>query len=77
MVAREPRWLLRCLYAVAKVPGVVDLVLLGYPGLLLWCFYAVAKMPGVVARVPGVVAKVMLCSCYVNRVVAKVFLCCL
>ncbi len=45
MVAREPRWLLRCLYAVAKVPGVVALVLLGYPGLLLWCFYAVAKMP--------------------------------
>ncbi len=49
-------------------------VLLGYPGWLLRCCYAVAKVPGVVARgllcgfyvvamVPGVVAKVLLCSC--------------
>ncbi len=30
--------------------------LLGYPGWLLRCCYAVA-------RVPGVVAKVLLCSC--------------
>ncbi len=56
------------------VPGVVARVLLGYPGWLLRCCYAVAKVPGVVlgccyggfyvvAMVPGVVAKVLLCSC--------------
>ncbi len=33
-------------------------VLLGYPGWLLRCCYAVAKVPGVVARV-------LLCGCYV------------
>ncbi len=63
---------------VAKVPGVVARVLLGYPGWLLrcclwllryprWllsCCYAVAMVPGVVARVPEVVAKVLLCGCY-------------
>ncbi len=31
--------------------------LVGYPGWLLRCCYAVA-------RVPGVVAKVLLCGCY-------------
>ncbi len=51
------------------VPGVVAMQLLGW---LLRCCYAVAKVPGVVARVlqcgcyavamvPGVVAKVLLC----------------
>ncbi len=44
-----PRWLPRCCYAVAMVPGVVARVLLGYPGWLLRCCYAVAKVPGVVA----------------------------
>ncbi len=39
------------------VPGVVARVLLGYPGWLLRCCYAVA-------RVPEVVAKVLLCGCY-------------
>ncbi len=47
-------------------------VLLGYPGWLLRCCYAVAKVPGVVARV-------LLCGCYVvamvHGVVAKVLLC--
>ncbi len=37
--------------------------LLRYPGRLLGCFYAVAKVLGVVAKVPGVVAWVFLCSC--------------
>ncbi len=32
-----PRWLPRCCYAVAMVPGVVARVLLGYTGWLLWC----------------------------------------
>ncbi len=32
-------------------------VLLGYPGWLLRCCYAVAKVPGVVARV-------LLCGCF-------------
>ncbi len=37
-VARVPRWLPRCCYdAVAMVPGVVARVLLGYTGWLLWC----------------------------------------
>ncbi len=35
-------------------------VLLGYPGWLLRCCYAVAKVPGVVARV-------LLCGCYGTR----------
>ncbi len=62
-------WLLRCCYAVARVPevvakvllcgcygtSVVARVLLRYPGWLLRCCYAVAM-------VPGVVAKVLLCS---------------
>ncbi len=39
------------------------MVLLGYPGLLLMCFFVVAKVPRVVARVPGVVGKVLLCGC--------------
>ncbi len=47
-------------------------VLLGYPGWLLRCCYVVAKVPGVVARV-------LLCGCYVVAmvpgVVAKVLLC--
>ncbi len=51
-----PGWLLRCFYAVAKVPGVVARVLLGYPGWCLTCCYAVA-------RVPRVVARVMQCVC--------------
>ncbi len=34
-----PRWLLRCCYAVAMVPGVVARVLLGYPG---WWLLGVA-----------------------------------
>ncbi len=38
--------------------------LLGYPGWLLGCCYAVARVTRVVARVPEVVAKVLLCSCY-------------
>ncbi len=46
---RYPGWLLRCCYAVAKVPGVVVRV-------LLRCCYAVA-------RVLWVVAKVLLCGC--------------
>ncbi len=52
------------------VPGVVARVLLGYPGWLLRCCYAVAKVPGVVAR--G-----LLCGFYVVAMVpgggAKVF----
>ncbi len=69
-VAKVPGWLLRRLYAVAKLPGWllgccfgtqggykgVDLRLLGYPGWLLRCCYAVAK-------VLGVVAKLLLCGC--------------
>ncbi len=47
-------------------------MLLGYPGWLLRCCYVVAKVPGVVARV-------LLCGCYVVAmvpgVVAKVLLC--
>ncbi len=42
--------------------------LLGYLGWLLRCCYVVAKVPGSVARV-------LLCSCYGNWVVAKVLLC--
>ncbi len=57
-------WLLRRCYAVAKIPGVVNKVLLLYPGRLLRCCYAVARVLWVVARVPGVVARVMLCGCY-------------
>ncbi len=37
--------------------------LLGYPGWLLRCCYGVARVLGVVARVPEVVAKVLLCGC--------------
>ncbi len=37
--------------------------LLGYPGWLLRCCYAVAMVLRVFARVPGVVAKVLLCGC--------------
>ncbi len=55
-----PGWLLRCCYGVARVLGVV----LGYPGWLLRCCYGVARVLGVVARVPEVVAKVLLCGCY-------------
>ncbi len=51
-------------YVVAMIPGVVATVLLGYlgwlvgyPGWLIRCCYAVA-------RVPEVVAKVLLCGCY-------------
>ncbi len=50
------RWLLRCFYAVYKVPGVVARVLLGYPALCLRCCYAVT-------RVPRVVAKLILSGC--------------
>ncbi len=57
-----PRWMPRCCYAVAMVPGVVARVLLGYPGWLLRCCYAVAKVPGVVARV-------LLCGFYVVAMV--------
>ncbi len=49
-------WLLRCCYAVAKVPGVVARWLLWKPGWLLGCCYAVA-------RVLGVVVRVLLCGC--------------
>ncbi len=42
--------------------GVVARVLLGYPGWLLRCCYAVAKVPGVVARV-------LLCGFYVVAMV--------
>ncbi len=41
--------------------------LVGYPGWLLRCCYAVA-------RVPEVVAKVLLCGCYGTWVVARVLL---
>ncbi len=58
-----PRWLLRCCYAVAMVPGWLLGWLLGYPGWLLSCCYAVARVLRVVARVPGLVAKVLLCGC--------------
>ncbi len=37
--------------------------LLWYPGWLLRCCYAVARVLGVVGRIPGVVAKVLLCGC--------------
>ncbi len=51
-----PGGLLRCLYVVVKVPGVVARVLLGYPGWFLrWCC--------AVTRVPRVFAKVLLCGC--------------
>ncbi len=67
MLLGYPGWLLRCCYAVAKVPGVVARVLLcgcyGTRGGVLRCCYAVARVLGVVARVPGVVAKVLLWSC--------------
>ncbi len=53
---RYPGWLLGCCYAVA-------MWLLWYPGWLLRCCYAVARVLGVVARVPRVVAKVLLWSC--------------
>ncbi len=49
MVARG---LLCGFYVVAMVPG-----------WLLRCCYAVARVLGVVGRVPGVVAKVLLCGC--------------
>ncbi len=55
------------------VPGVVARVLLGYPGWLLRFAMQLLRYPGVargllcgfyvVAMVPGVVAKVLLCSC--------------
>ncbi len=48
--------------------------LLRYPRWLLSCCYAVAMVPGVVARVPEVVAKVLLCGCYGTGVVARVLL---
>ncbi len=48
MLLGYPGWLLRCCYAVAKVPG-------WFARGLLCGFY-------VVAMVPGVVAKVLLCS---------------
>ncbi len=50
-------WLLGCCYAVARVTGVVAMVLLGYPGWLLRCCYAVAK-------VPGVLLGCCYCGCY-------------
>ncbi len=60
MVARVPR-------LVARVLGVVAKRLLGYPGWLLRCCYVVARVLGVVARavarVPRMVAKVLLCGC--------------
>ncbi len=63
-------WLLRCCYAVAKVPGVVARVLLcGFyvvamvPGVVATCCYAVARVLGLVGRVHGVVDKVLLCGC--------------
>ncbi len=47
MVAMVPRVVLRCCYAVAKVPRLVARVvatqLLRYPGWLLGCCYAVAR----------------------------------
>ncbi len=64
---RYPGWLLRCFYAVAKVPGVVARVLPRYPGWFLRCCYTIAK-------VPGVVAKLLLCSCNGTQVVARVVL---
>ncbi len=55
-----PGWLLRCCYAVAKVPGLVARVfatqLLRYPGWLLGCCYVVATGSWSVARV-------LLCGC--------------
>ncbi len=47
-----PGWFLGCCSAVARVFGVVAMVL----GWLLGCCYAVAKEPGLFARV-------LLCSC--------------
>ncbi len=41
---------------VAKVPGVVARVLIGYPGWFIMCCY-------VVSRVLRVFAKVLLCGC--------------
>ncbi len=35
----------------------------GTRGWLLRCCYAVARVLGVVGRIPGVVAKVLLCGC--------------
>ncbi len=52
---------------VAKVPGGVAKLLLGYLGWLLGCCYAGF-------RVPRVVAKVLLCGCLGTRVVARVLL---
>ncbi len=49
----NPGWLLRCCYAVLGYSG----WLVGYLGWLLRCCYAVA-------RVPKVVAKMLLCGCY-------------
>ncbi len=73
MLLGYPGWLLRCCYAVARVPGVVAkgcMRLLGYPGWLLRCCYVVARVPEVVAKgcyavamVAGVVSRVLLCSC--------------
>ncbi len=51
----------------AKVPSVVARVLPRYPGWFLRCCYTIAK-------VPGVVAKLLLCSCNGTQVVAKVVL---
>ncbi len=48
--------MVRCCYAVARVPGVVAIRLLWYSEWLLRCCYAVAM-------VPRVVAKVLLRSC--------------
>ncbi len=53
---RYPGWLLGGCYAVFYVVA-------RYPGWLLRCCYAVARVLGVVGRVPGVVAKVLLCGC--------------
>ncbi len=41
--------------------------LLGDLGRLLGCCYAVAREPGVVAKVPGVVVRVLLCGCLDTR----------
>ncbi len=69
---RYPGWLLGCCYAVS-------MWLLWYPGWLLRCCYAVARVLGLVGRVPGVVARVLLCGFYVVAmvpgVVATVLLC--
>ncbi len=68
-----PEWLLRCCYAVARIPGWLLRCLgwlLGYLEWLLRFCYAVAMVPVwllecayVVARVLMVVSKVLLCGC--------------